>query len=1121
LKHSQFFEKKLVFHSYRAILTALFLICFSCAGFAQVQAPSTYSAYTGTDAKPAPPAPALGPANSVFTDPTFGSKILRVTDANTKGGESFVPTDAGFHRTFNADSTAIKLTGPHGDGYWLEFNPSAFSVGDGSSNPVPHQVPFGSTWEWSTVDPNIIYFLNGNQIASYNKATGVKTNLGGPSSGEPVAYAAVVIGQDNWVCSAVGSGGQDTYSKIYCVNPISPGTSKFIDVYNKTINGAKQGDPNWPLSASGQVIGVHDISGGTGANWLEVTFHQQNWGGDGGAVLDLATNTWTEITKADIYWGGHVSMGNGVYANASGSKDGRDSRGILLRNPDNAMDSSQYHFVGQPAVTNNGWCDADHISWLNSMTNPGAPIFVSRYYATAANCGFELTGEIYAAAVDGSGTIWRFAHNHDGGCYYSEGFAQVSNDGKWALFSSYWDGKLGADTSFGCQTRIDTFLIQLTPGDSSSTGAGSGASSGGTTGSSGGTSSGGGTSSSGGSSSSGGTSSGGGTSSSGGTSSGGAASGSVTRYEETSNTVAYVGSWYKNSSANESGGTAVLAMDKGAAATFSFTGVGANWIGYGDQWSGIANVYVDGVAAGQIDTYKSSSVYQVNEYSITGLSAGNHTLKVEAAYAKNSASAGYWVWVDAFEAVSAAASSSSGGSATGSTGSSTPVGSSVISAGGQTMQIGYAEIAGSPNAPAGLAILDSRQNGVLVTEAGVPATTLIQQGRVNVQVAGAMNTGLAVANPSTSPANISFYFTDRSGNQTASGSTTIPAGGQLAKFVSDAPFNAPQSTSGTLTFSSDVPVAATALLGYTNQRNEFLITTVPISDTSSPASGTLYFPHFAWGGGWSTEFDLVNPTDSPISGTLNFFQQGSAGAQTPPMSLSINGQTASSMPYNIPPRSSAQFVTTGQDSNVYVGSVTVTPAQGASPSGNAVFTLTKNGIRISEAGLPLQGLGSAFRMYIESSATIQSAVAVLNTSGSDEQVGFDVTGLDGSSTGLHGTLVVPAGGQRSLFINQIPGLTSLPQPFKGIVRISTPDNGGIVVFGLRGRTNERGEFLLTTTMPTNEADSLKNMIVFPQIVDGGGYTTQFIQYSGAPNEPASGNLQILSQTGSPTPLSLQ
>src|SRR5262249_41968072 len=133
-------------------------------------APSSYTAYTGTDAKPAPPAPALGAANSVINDPTFGSRILRVTDQNTYSGQSFISTDAGFFRAWNADATAIKLTGPHGDGYWLEFNPSTFKVGDGSSKPAVHPVPFGATWEWSAIDPNIIYYLNGNQIAKYNKA---------------------------------------------------------------------------------------------------------------------------------------------------------------------------------------------------------------------------------------------------------------------------------------------------------------------------------------------------------------------------------------------------------------------------------------------------------------------------------------------------------------------------------------------------------------------------------------------------------------------------------------------------------------------------------------------------------------------------------------------------------------------------------------------------------------------------------------------------------------------------------------------------------------------------------------------------------------------------------------
>ena len=71
---------------------------------AQAQtAPSTYDAYTGTDAIPVPPAPILGPANSVIVDPTFGSRILRVTDENTNGGESLISIDAGVFRAWNAD----------------------------------------------------------------------------------------------------------------------------------------------------------------------------------------------------------------------------------------------------------------------------------------------------------------------------------------------------------------------------------------------------------------------------------------------------------------------------------------------------------------------------------------------------------------------------------------------------------------------------------------------------------------------------------------------------------------------------------------------------------------------------------------------------------------------------------------------------------------------------------------------------------------------------------------------------------------------------------------------------------------------------------------------------------
>src|SRR5207253_2002768 len=103
---------------------------------------------------------------------------------------------------------------------------------------------------------------------------------------------------------------------------------------------------------------------------------------------------------------------------------------------------------------------------------------------------------------------------------------------------------------------------------------------------------------------------------------------------------------------------------------------------------------------------------------------------------------------------------------------------------------------------------------------------------------------------------------------------------------------------------------------------------------------------------------------------------------------------------------------------------------------------------------------------------------------------------------LTGSISVPALGQRALFLNEIPGFESLAGPFAGILRIAPADSADITVLGLRGRTNERGDFLITTTPPTNENASTNSQIMFPHIVDGGGYTTQFITFGGTPAEPA-------------------
>jgi hypothetical protein len=55
--------------------------------------------------------------------------------------------------------------------------------------------------------------------------------------------------------------------------------------------------------------------------------------------------------------------------------------------------------------------------------------------------------------------------------------------------------------------------------------------------------------------------------------------------------------------------------------------------------------------------------------------------------------------------------------------------------------------------------------------------------------------------------------------------------------------------------------------------------------------------------------------------------------------------------------------------------------------------------------------------------------------------------------------------------------------------------------------NERADFLVTTTPPVNEDFIPVENAVFPQVVDGGGFTTQFILYG------TDGSLDLRDQNG--------
>jgi hypothetical protein len=433
--------------------------------------------------------------------------------------------------------------------------------------------------------------------------------------------------------------------------------------------------------------------------------------------------------------------------------------------------------------------------------------------------------------------------------------------------------------------------------------------------------------------------------------------------------------------------------------------------------------------------------------------------------------------------------------------------------------VGYATIqrdAGNAS-PSGVAIFGYRINNVLVTEAGVPASRAFQAGRIYAEVAGPVNTGLAIANPNNGPATISFSFTDSNGTDFGSGTTSIPANSQIARFLDQPPFSAGSNIHGTFTFSSDVPVSVIAIRGLTNERGDFLISTLPVLDTSAAvANTTVILPHFADGGGWTTQVILVNPTDAAMSGNVRFLDPNGQV-----LTLGANSQELSTFAFSIPRRSSYKLMTSGAGSSVQTGSVQVVPANGsATPVSFSIFSNKRSGVTASEAAV-VSVSGDAFRMYVEASGvqgaigSIQTGFAIANSSPDPASVNFELTGLDGTSL-ANGSLTLPGNGQSARFLRDV--LSSLPQSVKGILRI-TSSTSAITALALRARYNERGDFLMTTTPPVNEATpGSATPVLFPHIVSGGGFTTQFVLFGSTGSQGLSGDLRFVNQDS--TPLSL-
>ncbi len=437
---------------------------------------------------------------------------------------------------------------------------------------------------------------------------------------------------------------------------------------------------------------------------------------------------------------------------------------------------------------------------------------------------------------------------------------------------------------------------------------------------------------------------------------------------------------------------------------------------------------------------------------------------------------------------------------------------------------------GSP-APAGVAIVGYRQNNVTVSEAAFSAARSLRSARIYTEIDDGMNTSVAIVNPNSQAATLWYYFTDQGGTNFGHGSTVIEPNSQVAGFLDQAPFyrqtlkGMPISRSRSFTVNSSAPISLVAMRGSANERSELIMAPLPVTDLSAASGGSISIPMFADGGGSTTEVLLVNPTDATLNGSVEFLS-----AEGQPLILTVAGAPRNRLNYSIPPRTSRRFPTGNTFETTVGGSIRIVPVSGAvAPAAAALVSARVGDVTVSESTIEGSAPGSAFRLYVENSGdfargrpdSIQSGVAIANPGTDAATVTLDLTTMNGISTGLTASLLVPARGQTAVFLNQIPRFASLPLSFQGVLRVSTNSESGIAAAGLRGHYTEGSSpVLLMSGMPAFNESSAPSPsdLVFPQVVDSGGFTTQIVVFSGSAGQRGTGNLRFYSPAGQPLTL---
>jgi hypothetical protein len=448
--------------------------------------PSAYDAIVDREPRAKGALPLLAGAGFVFGDPIFGTRMLRVTDGATRpvAPNRSYRTPSGTHtNAWSADGRLFYATSTDGTAVPFAFDQATMHAsrlapsadGDGGLT-----LRFFNEPTFSYLTPGVAYGTysgaNLRSVDQYDFRSGQYSqlldldSLVGGLAGTYTGGLGNSAGDVERLFAFFGGTSQDRHFYLVVFDKLNPANRWLLDTVASTVDGQPANITlDFKIHAaaidrSGRYVTVYPTGGDLQAPRSAAPAY----------VWDLLANSFTATPLVAAISGGHDAYGFGYRVNqdccTSSTWDAAQWQLRSLAAPLESFD------LITPVLLPKEIYLADHPSWHNAQEDRLVPFIDATYrYGANTTAWRPWDEEIFAVQTDGAGggaSVWRFAHHRSAVAddvdptrisFWNTPRANVSPDGRWALFTSNWEKTLGTDdrSEAGGRNRQDVFLVEL------------------------------------------------------------------------------------------------------------------------------------------------------------------------------------------------------------------------------------------------------------------------------------------------------------------------------------------------------------------------------------------------------------------------------------------------------------------------------------------------------------------------------------------------------------------------------------------------------------------------------------------------------------------------------------